>query len=278
MLRNRKLPSAKTCLSPYIKRFSFLTVECNDPGDVNNAQWIRSSWPYKVNSRVSYKCDACYTGGGIITCQRNGQWTQKPTCTGKMQIIQQILYLQRNRSVAHSSPIDFFAEKLIPTTIFDDIAITSFLTFGRFDKISQGLLSQTTIFQVISSVITCSDPMKIENGVRIPAFGPYTCADQVTYICNHGYQLQGNATLVCGSDGRFSSAAAECVEPSECSIVTLSCVINIFNTSGGSRIFLRGCANSQKCYYFAFFAKNCMKMKEFDWGGARPWRPPWIRQ
>ena len=27
------------------------------------------------------------------------------------------------------------------------------------------------------------------------------------------------------------------------------------------------------------FAKNCMKMKEFGPpGGARPWRPPWIRQ
>ena len=39
--------------------------------------------------------------------------------------------------------------------------------------------------------------------------------------------------------------------------------------SGGSRIFPRGCANSQKCYYFSlFFAENCMEMKEFgppDW-------------
>ena len=148
--------------------------------------------------------------------------------------------------------------------------------FRPFWQNKPGLLSQTTIFQVISSVITCSDPMKIENGVRIPAFGPYTCVDQVTYICNHGYQLQGNATLVCGSDGRFSSAAAECVEPSECSIVTLSCVINIFNTSGGSRIFLRGCANSQKCYYFAYFLlKTAWKWKNLDpKGGARPWRPP----
>ena len=37
-------------------------------------------------------------------------------------------------------------------------------------------------------------------------------------------------------------------------------------TQWRSRIFLggRGCANSQKCYYFAIFlAENCMKMKEF---------------
>ena len=90
------------------------------------------------------------------------------------------------------------------------------------------MLSQTTVFQVISSVITCPDPTNIENGVRIPEFGPYECTDQVTYMCKHGYQLQGNATVICGHDGRFSSTAAQCEEPSECSIVTPSCVIKYF--------------------------------------------------
>ena len=41
-----------------------------------------------------------------------------------------------------------------------------------------------------------------------------------------------------------------------------------------------GGANSQKCYYFSIF---CQKLHENEriWtprGGARPWRPPWIRQ
>ena len=32
--------------------------------------------------------------------------------------------------------------------------------------------------------------------------------------------------------------------------------------------------------FFDFLAENCMKMKEFGppVGGARYWRPPWIRQ
>ena len=50
--------------------------------------------------------------------------------------------------------------------------------------------------------------------------------------------------------------------------------------SGGSRIFPGGGANSQNCYYFSHF---CRKLHENEriWtpgGGARPWRPPWIRQ
>ena len=34
-------------------------------------------------------------------------------------------------------------------------------------------------------------------------------------------------------------------------------------SSGGSRIFPRGCAKSQKAIIFQFFAENCLKMKEF---------------
>ena len=47
--------------------------------------------------------------------------------------------------------------------------------------------------------------------------------------------------------------------------------------SGGSRIFPGGGAPTPKsAIIFQFFAKNCMKMKEFGppGGGARPWRPP----
>ena len=41
-----------------------------------------------------------------------------------------------------------------------------------------------------------------------------------------------------------------------------------------------GAPTPKNAIIFQFFAKNCMKMKEFgpQGGGARPWRPPWIRQ
>ena len=49
-------------------------------------------------------------------------------------------------------------------------------------------------------------------------------------------------------------------------------------SSGGSRIFPRGCASYQKCYYFSIFCRKLQK-NERIWtpGDARPWRPPWIR-
>ena len=55
---------------------------------------------------------------------------------------------------------------------------------------------------------------------------------------------------------------------------------NLTNTSGGSRIFPGGAPTPKIAIIFHIFAENCMKMKEFGppGGGARPWRPPWIRQ
>ena len=53
-----------------------------------------------------------------------------------------------------------------------------------------------------------------------------------------------------------------------------------YHSSGGSRIFPGGAPTPKSAIIFQFFAENCMKMKEFGppGGGARPWRPPWIRQ
>ena len=71
------------------------------------------------------------------------------------------------------------------------------------------------------------------------------------------------------------------------SLIKHECNVFVTNTSGrnvihciiysnGSRIFPRGGANSQNCYYFSHF---CRKLHENEriWtprGGARPWRPP----
>ena len=50
---------------------------------------------------------------------------------------------------------------------------------------------------------------------------------------------------------------------------------HLTGTSGRSRIFPRGCANSQKCYYFQFFGWKLHEMKEFGpLGGFMSLAPP----
>ena len=59
-------------------------MDCPGPGGIAHAARSETHWPLSVGAKATYTCNPCYTGGGTITCQRNGQWTQKPTCTGKI--------------------------------------------------------------------------------------------------------------------------------------------------------------------------------------------------
>ena len=51
---------------------------CGDPGHVPNA--VRSGHSFMYGAVVVYTCDVGYVSGGHITCQANGQWTQRPIC------------------------------------------------------------------------------------------------------------------------------------------------------------------------------------------------------
>ena len=56
---------------------------CLDPGSIVHAKRSGSSGPYPEGSKVIYTCHTCYTGGGTMTCQDNGQWSNRPECRGK---------------------------------------------------------------------------------------------------------------------------------------------------------------------------------------------------
>ena len=59
---------------------STAAAQCPDPGHVSNAVRFPAN-PF-VGTRVTYFCNAGYTGGGTITCLSNGQWSSpRPTCS-----------------------------------------------------------------------------------------------------------------------------------------------------------------------------------------------------
>ena len=64
-----------------------ILVTCQDPGQVADSVRSGSVGPYPINSRVTYTCNNCYVGGGTITCQPNGQWTQTVVCRSKLQLL-----------------------------------------------------------------------------------------------------------------------------------------------------------------------------------------------
>ena len=65
---------------------------------------------------------------------------------------------------------------------------------------------------MLISVMSCPEPSDVKNAHKIPARGPYRCGGHVTYLCNHGYTLQGDPTRRCQDNGTFSRRQAVCVE------------------------------------------------------------------
>ena len=52
---------------------------CGDPGQVISAR--RTGNSFSTGDVVDFRCNTGYIGGGSITCQNNGLWTSRPSCT-----------------------------------------------------------------------------------------------------------------------------------------------------------------------------------------------------
>ena len=77
----------------YLDQLLGAAVDCGDPEQVANADRIGTD--FTEGRTVTYVCrSSCYSGGGDITCNDNGQWDTKPTCIGKYRAFFQILLCQ----------------------------------------------------------------------------------------------------------------------------------------------------------------------------------------
>ena len=71
----------------------------------------------------------------------------------------------------------------------------------------------STLISTLYTVIDCGDPGSPINGGRsLPAT---TYQSQVTYTCNNGYQLDGEATRQCQANGKWSGFLPSCA-PVDC--------------------------------------------------------------
>lgn len=71
---------------PHSLVFSSLPTEmhavCGEPPAVPHSARTGDTCPYYLHDQISYTCDACYTGGGNITCLATGRWSRNVTCEG----------------------------------------------------------------------------------------------------------------------------------------------------------------------------------------------------
>ena len=56
------------------------------PGTTDNAEISAPYIQYVVGTNITFTCDEYYTGGGISTCQCNGEWSSVPECSSKYEV------------------------------------------------------------------------------------------------------------------------------------------------------------------------------------------------
>jgi len=65
-------------------------------------------------------------------------------------------------------------------------------------------------FIIACLLSVCSNPPIVENAVFSPS-APFNVNDQVTYTCNDGYELEGEAILTCQDTGIFLPFQPSCI-------------------------------------------------------------------
>ena len=60
-------------------------------------------------------------------------------------------------------------------------------------------------------VAGCGDPGDIRNGIQQVEGTRWTVGTRVAYICNPGYQISGQSTIFCQSNGLWTGSAPTCI-------------------------------------------------------------------
>ena len=71
--------------------------------------------------------------------------------------------------------------------------------------------------------VECPDPGSITHGVKDPPNETFFCGDEVTYVCDIGYELRGESLAQCTATGQFSQQPPECVIAGEYFFLLILC-------------------------------------------------------
>ncbi|CAB1329987.1 unnamed protein product, partial [Coregonus sp. 'balchen'] len=157
---------------------------------VENGVLIEGHPPYTYKSFVTYKCNAGYEmdGQASLTCEIEGWSAPFPTCKcGKPPtIVNGGPVVPPEETYNYGSVVQYGCEK--------DYTLVGTKSI---------ICSENGEFQPAPpecKMVSCPPPV-VENGVLIEGHPPYTYKSFVTYKCNAGYEMDGQASLTCEIEG-----------------------------------------------------------------------------
>ncbi|KAL5012246.1 hypothetical protein ScPMuIL_010797 [Solemya velum] len=157
---------------------------------------------------VTFHCNSGFSlsGSRVRTCDEGGSWSgYQPTCEN--------VVCPHPPIVSNAKHDGLLGQEHYPTgsELFYDCFV-GFLDGG--DPLARcNNMGQWIGPSLRCSVIRCEYPGDIDNGRRIGY--NFTYSNQITYLCDDGYELIGSHTRVCLATGRWSASEPHC-HPIQC--------------------------------------------------------------
>ena len=171
-------------------------VNCGDPGIPDNGTRIGDNFYY--NSTVTYSCNNGYnlTGTAALTCLSSGTWSALiPTCPSVNCGDPGTLNNGSRNGATFTFNSSIFYQCDSGYSLFGSVILTC-LPNGSWNG------------SVPLCYPNCNDPGIPDNGQRDGNSFIYNAV--VLYSCNNGYNLTGESTLTCQSDGSWSNTIPSC--------------------------------------------------------------------
>ena len=172
-------------------------VNCSNPGEPTNGMLQGETFTY--NSVVTYNCSVGYnlTGADSLTCLSNGTWDE---------------------SVPSCPPVNC-GDPGIPINGSKSGSVYTYSSVVSYQCISGYSISGADTLSCLSTgswngsvpycYPDCIDPGDLSNGQR--AGDTFNYNSVLSYTCNTGYNLTGESSITCLSNGSWSNVIPSCI-------------------------------------------------------------------
>uniref|UniRef100_H2Z7B2 Sushi domain-containing protein n=1 Tax=Ciona savignyi TaxID=51511 RepID=H2Z7B2_CIOSA len=202
-------------------------IKCSKPAEILKGSLNSTQLEYSISTVLTYTCISGYEidGQANLVCLSTGTWSHpEPECIGKL--------------ITCPTPSSQFAQIVSPqdTYVVGDVVQymcdVGFTLMGS-ERITCTESGQYSDFPPTCTEITCRVLLPIAHGSFAPRrTSPYPVTSSVTYSCVDGFQLDGEAELICQPDGTWSADRPQCQDLNECDDLSI-CRIS------GNIIFLK---------------------------------------
>ena len=176
-------------------------VSCDTPPDLLNGYVNTNGITYK--SHATYKCNLGYHMTGVAavrTCLTNGTWSSSPhTC--------QPVSCGKPQDVTHGS---YRGEEWTYRSVVQYSCYAGYELFG-----SSGVVCHAHATWLPDppkcNPVECPRPVELVNGHVLKLNGTLQYQSVIQYVCDSGYEIDGDEAQVCSEDSTWSSDAPNCL-------------------------------------------------------------------